>query len=136
MLSRLALVASLVTLTLPAVGPAQTARSTPVSRATIAQVTDSLATAALRAGPVAALSIAVVRGRDTVVMKGYGQADLENDVAATARTVHRIGSVTKQFTSVAIMQLVEEGRIGLDDEVTKHPRATRRTAVASSSGTC
>jgi CubicO group peptidase (beta-lactamase class C family) len=66
------------------------------------------------------MSIAVVRGSDTIVMKGYGSADLENDVPATARTVYRTGSVTKQFTSVAIMQLVEEGRISLDDEVTKY----------------
>src|SRR5437764_7103602 len=69
------------------------------ARATIVRQIDSLATAALRNGPVAALSIAVVKGRDTLVMKGYGLADLENDVPATAETVYRIGSITKQFTT-------------------------------------
>jgi CubicO group peptidase (beta-lactamase class C family) len=81
---------------------------------------DSLANAVIKQGPVAGLSIAVLRGRDTVVMKGYGFADIEHDVPATAQTVHRIGSVTKQFTSAAIMQLVEQGKISLDDEITKY----------------
>jgi D-alanyl-D-alanine carboxypeptidase len=81
---------------------------------------DSIVKDALTRGPVAAMSVAVVRGRDTIVMKGYGLADLENDVPATARTVYRIGSVTKQFTSAAIMQLVESGTIALDDDVTKY----------------
>ena len=86
------------------------------ARATVIRQIDSLATAALRNGPVAALSIAVVKGRDTLVMKGYGLADLENDVPATAETVYRIGSITKQFTSSAVMQLVEQGKVGLDDD--------------------
>jgi D-alanyl-D-alanine carboxypeptidase len=118
--SRPALLVSLALTALPALAPAQTASRSRVSRETIARVTDSLANAAIRNGPVAAFSIAVLRGRDTVVMKGYGLADIENDVPATAETVHRIGSVTKQFTSVAIMQLVEEGKIGLDDDITKY----------------
>jgi CubicO group peptidase (beta-lactamase class C family) len=66
------------------------------------------------------MSIAVVRGRDTIVMKGYGMADVENEVPATAQTVYRIGSVTKQFTSVALMQLVQQGKLSLDDEITKY----------------
>src|SRR5690242_10940001 len=86
----------------------------------IATRIDSLVNAALERGPVAAFSVAVVRGRDTITMKGYGTADLENDVAATAATVYRIGSVTKQFTSAAIMQLVEQGKISLDDDITKY----------------
>jgi CubicO group peptidase (beta-lactamase class C family) len=91
-----------------------------VPRDIVARATDSIADAILRRGRVAAMSIAVVRGSDTVVMKGYGLADVENDVAATAQTVYRIGSVTKQFTSVAIMQLVEQGKLSLDDDLTKY----------------
>ena len=101
-------------------GGAQATRTNPVSRDVIARVTDSIATAALKNGPVAALSIAVVRGSDTVVMKGYGLADIENEIPATGQTVHRIGSVTKQFTAVAIMRLVEQGKLSLDDDVTKY----------------
>jgi CubicO group peptidase (beta-lactamase class C family) len=66
-------------------------------------------------GPSAGLSLAVVKGRDTLVMKGYGSANVELDVPATERTVHRIGSVAKQFTSAAVMQLVEQGKLRLDD---------------------
>ena len=110
-----AIVAILLTsLCLPA-ADAQT-----VSRAQLPARIDSLALAAIRNGPVAALSIAVVKGRDTIVMKGYGFADLENDVPATEQTVYRIGSITKQFTSAAVMQLVESGKVGLDDEITKY----------------
>ena len=98
---------------------AQSSRGGAVSRDVIARATDSLANAAIKNGPVAALSIAVVRGRDTIVMKGYGFADVENEVPATAQTIYRIGSVTKQFTSAAIMGLVEQGKVSLDDDVTK-----------------
>ena len=91
-----------------------------VNRQAVVHAADSIADAILKSGRVAAFSIAVTRGRDTLVMKGYGMADLENDLPATAQTVFRIGSVTKQFTSVAIMQLVEQGKVSLDDDVTKY----------------
>ena len=51
------------------------------------------------------ISVAVLRGCDTLVMKGYGDASVEAHRAATASTVYRIGSITKQFTSAAIMRL-------------------------------
>lgn len=108
---------TLATAALPTLSPAQ---SRGASREVIARAADSIAQAVLARGRVAAMSIAVVRGRDTVVMKGYGLADIENEVPATAQTVYRIGSVTKQFTSVAIMQLVQQGRLSLDDEITKY----------------
>jgi CubicO group peptidase (beta-lactamase class C family) len=76
---------------------------------------DSMAAAALTSWPAVGLSIAVVRGGDTIVMRGYGRADLEHDVPATAQTVYRIGSITKQFTAVAILQLIEQGKLTLDD---------------------
>ncbi len=76
---------------------------------------DSMLAAELADAPIAGLSIAVVKGRDTIVMKGFGLGDVENAVAVTPATVFRIGSVTKQFTSSAIMQLVEKGKLSLDD---------------------
>jgi CubicO group peptidase (beta-lactamase class C family) len=80
---------------------------------------DSLAGATLASGTVASLAIGVKHGDDLLVAKGYGMADLENAVPAKAETVYRIGSITKQFTAAAIMQLVEEGKIGLDDPMTR-----------------
>lgn len=112
--------AALLAVTLHSTALAQSAPAGRASREAVAHAADSIADAIIKRGRVAALSIAVTRGRDTLVMKGYGLADVENDLPATAETVYRIGSVTKQFTSVAIMQLVEQGKLSLDDDVTKY----------------
>src|SRR5262245_46717625 len=76
---------------------------------------DSMVGAEVSGTPIAGVAIAVVKGRDTIAMKGWGLADVENDVPVTPASVFRIGSVTKQFTSAAIMQLVDKGRLSLDD---------------------
>jgi CubicO group peptidase (beta-lactamase class C family) len=68
---------------------------------------------------VAGVSVGIAKGGQVLLAKGYGYADLENEVEATEHTVYRIGSVTKQFTSVAIMMLVEQGKLRLDDPMTK-----------------
>ena len=91
----------------------------PSRPALIARI-DSIAGAPVKAGTVAGMAVAVVKGHDTLLFKGYGLADLENQVAVTPQTVFRIGSITKQFTSSAVMQLVEQGKIGLDDDMTKY----------------
>jgi len=72
----------------------------------------------LRKAP--AVSIAVVRGRDTLVMRGYGLASREANRAATASTIYRIGSLTKQFTAAGIMREVEQGKVSLNDPVSKY----------------
>ncbi len=81
---------------------------------------DSLAESTLAGGPVAGLSIGVKRGDELLLAKGYGQADVENGVAATAETVYRIGSLTKQFTAVAVMQLVQRGRVQVEELLTRY----------------
>jgi CubicO group peptidase (beta-lactamase class C family) len=85
----------------------------------VARVVDSLARdfVADRTHGSPGVSIAVVRGSDTLVMKGWGMVDLENDVPATAQTVYRIGSITKQFTSSAVMQLMQDGKVQLGDSI-------------------
>lgn len=55
-----------------------------------------------------------------VISKGYGMANYELDVLNTSKTKFRIGSVTKQFTAVAIMQLFEKGQLNLDDTLDKY----------------
>src|SRR5262245_4820127 len=114
---RLVTAAAFVTVLLPFAW--LSAQVSPQSRDPMNRRIDSLVNDALQR-PVAAMSVAVIKGRDTLVMKGYGLADIENDVAATPLTVYRIGSITKQFTSAAVMQLVEAGKIGLDDDITKY----------------
>jgi D-alanyl-D-alanine carboxypeptidase len=119
-LSPLRLLSILVTVTTAAGVSATTAAAqAPVPRTRVVATIDSLATAFLADGPVAAVSVAVVKGRDTILMKGYGLADIENEVPATPRTVYRIGSITKQFTSAAIMRLVEQGKLSLEDTLGK-----------------
>jgi CubicO group peptidase (beta-lactamase class C family) len=76
---------------------------------------DSLVTAFQRTMGVPGISVAVVRaGRDTIVLRGYGLANVEHEVPATAQTVYRIGSITKQVTAAAVLKLVEENRLSLD----------------------
>ena len=66
------------------------------------------------------LSLAVVRDGRLVKAAGYGFANLELAAPATPETVYEIGSITKQFTAEAIMLLVQEGKLGLDDPLGKH----------------
>jgi CubicO group peptidase (beta-lactamase class C family) len=61
-----------------------------------------------------------VRNGEIVTTRTYGAANLELDVPVTDETVFEIGSVTKQFTAAALMMLVEEGKVGLDDSIAKH----------------
>jgi CubicO group peptidase (beta-lactamase class C family) len=95
---------------------------------------DSLATVALTQGPLAGLSIAVARGDRIVLAKGYGYADLEHRTPATPATMYQIGSITKQFTAVAIMQLAEQGKVRLDADFSTYlpdsPVKGRRLTVA------
>jgi CubicO group peptidase (beta-lactamase class C family) len=55
-----------------------------------------------------------------MLRKGYGMADLEKSVKVTPDMIFRIGSITKQFTAVVVLQLVNQGKISLDDPITKH----------------
>jgi D-alanyl-D-alanine carboxypeptidase len=64
-------------------------------------------------GPGAALLVA--DGDDVLLRKGYGLADLELDIPIAPEMVFRIGSVTKQFTAVSIMMLLEQGKLNITD---------------------
>lgn len=88
-------------------------------RAKLVAAIDSIALEPITAGRAAGLSVAVVLGSDTVRLKGYGFADLELDVPTPDRAVYEIGSVTKQFTAAAVFQLQEQGKLSLDDDITK-----------------
>jgi CubicO group peptidase (beta-lactamase class C family) len=79
---------------------------------------DSIAGAGVRENRAVGIVAAVVQGRDTLLLKGYGHADFENKVPMTADTVIPIGSVTKQFTAAAILQLRDQGKLSLDDALT------------------
>ncbi|MEO6390658.1 MAG: serine hydrolase domain-containing protein [Pyrinomonadaceae bacterium] len=63
------------------------------------------------------LAVAVIRDGKVVVAKGFGKANVELDVPATENTVFQLASVTKQFTATAILLLVQDGKLALDDKV-------------------
>ncbi|MGH7559401.1 MAG: serine hydrolase domain-containing protein [Gemmatimonadales bacterium] len=89
-------------------------------RGRIAAAVDSIVAASLTGGRGAGVSVGVMLGRDTVVLKAYGFADLEFGVPTPPDAIYEIGSVTKQFTAAAILLLAEQGKLSLDDEVTRH----------------
>jgi len=66
------------------------------------------------------LSLGVLRGDSVLLARGYGEANVEHHVPATDSTVYQSGSVGKQFTATGVMLLVEEGKVALDDPVTRH----------------
>lgn len=111
--------ARVLLLLLFAAAPVAGQRTAPPDRVRVAAAVDSIVGAALGGGRLAGLSVAVVRGRDTLVLRGYGKADLELDVPTPPAAVYEIGSVTKQFTAAAIYKLAEQGKLSLDDEVRK-----------------
>lgn len=65
-------------------------------------------------------SILVSVNGEKLISKGYGHANYELDVKNTEKTKFRIGSITKQFTAVAIMQLVERGLVSVEDTLDKY----------------
>jgi CubicO group peptidase (beta-lactamase class C family) len=79
------------------------------------------------------LSVALVKGDETVYARSFGHVDRERKVPATPDTLYSICSISKLFTSIAVMRLVEEGKLALDDELTAHvPEFKARQADPSS----
>ena len=65
-------------------------------------------------------TILVARNGQPIVSKGYGMANIELNVPNTPETVFRLGSVTKQFTAMAIMMLQERGKLSVSDPMCKY----------------
>jgi CubicO group peptidase (beta-lactamase class C family) len=68
---------------------------------------------------IAGVSIAVIKDGKIVKAEGYGFANIELNVPAKPETVYKIGSVSKQFIASGIMLLIDEGRISLEDKISK-----------------
>jgi CubicO group peptidase (beta-lactamase class C family) len=69
---------------------------------------------------IPALSAAIVKDQRVMWAKGFGYADLENKIPATEHTPYHLASLTKTFASTIVMQLVQEGKVKLDDPVSKY----------------
>jgi CubicO group peptidase (beta-lactamase class C family) len=66
------------------------------------------------------LSLAIVRNGKISTLRSYGFANLEHQVSVTPETIFQSGSIGKQFTAAAVMILVQEGKISLEDKITKY----------------
>lgn len=102
---------------LAALGQLSQAQESAIEQAAVAGITSSR---------IPALSVAVVSGDGPVWAKAWGFSDMENHVPATPRTVFRLASISKTFTAVAAMSLVERGQLDLDAEVQKYVAFPRK----------
>jgi CubicO group peptidase (beta-lactamase class C family) len=94
---------------------------------------DDYIAAQMRRLHIPGVSLAIVRDGRVIKAQGYGFANFELKATATKETVYEIGSNTKQFTAAAIMMLVEDGKIRLEDPITKYfpeaPQAWRGITI-------
>ena len=81
---------------------------------------DAAITAWMTQNKAPALSVAIVADNQIRWSKGYGLADMENSVSAKADTAYRLASITKSITAVAVMQLVERGKLDLNASINKY----------------
>ncbi len=63
------------------------------------------------------MSVAVLQKQQVIFADGFGYADIENEIPATADTPYNIASLTKTFGAAILMKLVEEGQLNLQDEM-------------------
>ncbi len=92
---------------------------TAVASPGLASQVDSVAAAVLEATGVPSASVAVVKDGALAYARAYGQARLEPRTPASADMRYAIGSISKQFTAAAALLLVEDGKLSLDDPVSK-----------------
>ncbi len=91
---------------------------------------DQRISAALESSGAPSVSVAVVQHGEITYAKAFGQANIAENRSADASTRYAIGSVSKQFTSAALLLLAEQGKISLDDKVAKYfPDLTRAREV-------
>ncbi len=81
---------------------------------------DEIAQQVLKTTGVPSASIAVVQDGKIVYLQAYGAARLDPQTPATPQMRYSIGSISKQFTAAAILMLAEEGKLSLDDPVSKY----------------
>src|SRR5688500_1638251 len=80
---------------------------------------DAYVAAEMARQKIPGLAVAIVRKGVPVKLEGYGLANVEHDVPVTPDTIFQSGSVGKQFTAAAVMLLVEDGKLALEDPLTK-----------------
>jgi CubicO group peptidase (beta-lactamase class C family) len=94
-------------------------KNDPELRSVLTEIEADAESARLKA-KIPGMSIVIVHDQDVLLVKGFGYADLEKKIPADPQTVYRVGSVTKAFTALMLMQLRDEGKLHLDDPIEKY----------------
>lgn len=147
MLRRLVLLSGLLILSGCATIPSQPAVLPQEDYGTVIQETSEQIRKLMRKHDVTGLSIALVDDQRIVWAEGFGYADKEKKLPATAETVYRVGSISKLFTSTAVMQLEDAGKLSIDSAFVRYvpefsirsrfqeaPSITPRTMLTHHSG--
>src|SRR5215475_3106109 len=90
----------------------------PTRAALSAATTDEYLQVEMKKRRIPGLALVIIKNGEVVKLQGYGLANLEHEAPVTPDTVFELASVTKQFTATAIMRLVEQGKLKLDDPIT------------------
>jgi len=110
-------------------GPMRAQSAPPTDTALVRQV-DAIANQVLQSTGVPSASVAVVRNGRLAYANAYGAAKLEPRLAASPDMRYAIGSISKQFTAVAVLLLQQDGKLKLDDPVSRFiPGLTRGNEV-------
>ena len=81
---------------------------------------DNLLVSSMTENRTPALSVGIIIDNNQVFTRNYGAMDLESNIPASSDTLYMIASITKSFTALGILKLVEMGKISLDDEISKY----------------
>lgn len=81
---------------------------------------DSLVAAEFAKDSIGSITVGVIAGADLIWTRSYGYADMKTKRLANRQTVYRIGSITKPFTAVMLLQLVDAGKIRFSDPVERY----------------
>jgi CubicO group peptidase (beta-lactamase class C family) len=109
----LTLIVALFMCAVPWATPSLAAQTAPLDSVT------RYVTAVMQHQKIPGLSVAIVRGDSVLLARGFGFANLELRVPASDSTVYQSGSLGKQFTATAVGMLAQQGRLSLDDRITR-----------------
>ena len=107
-----------------------TFRSSPYcssQRAPRADNVDDYVKAEMKRQHIPGVSVAVIKDGKVIKAEGYGMANVELNVPARPETVYKIGSVSKQFIAAGVLLLVQDGKLSLDDKISKFLEGTPDT---------
>ena len=84
------------------------------------EAVDKAVAAEMQRQNIPGVAVAVIQNGKVIKLKGYGLANVELNVPVTTDTAFKIGSISKSMIAIGVMKLIEEGKIKLDDRVSKY----------------